>query len=68
MKSVFAVQVEQDVSIDREYRPQIETYEIAAVNAIIATRKALRLAARNGFMKSRPLEVVSVQRIVRDAR
>jgi len=66
MKSVFEVTIEQDVSADNEYRPEREVLVVGAVNALIATRKALREAQRNGFMKSRPLEVVNVARIVRN--
>jgi hypothetical protein len=65
MRSVFEVTVEQDVSINRVYRPETQVYEIGAVNAVIATNKALRLARQNGFMKSRPLEVVKVVRVIR---
>jgi len=65
MRSVFEVTIERDTSVDRLYRPSSEVYEVGAVNALIATRKALRLARTNGFMKSRPLEVVKVERVIR---
>lgn len=68
MRSVFHVTIAQNISNvpQQDYNPQRETYVVGAVNALIATRKALREAHRNGFLKSIPLEVETVERVVRD--
>ena len=68
MKSAFKVTIEQDVSAadSSYYNPNRETWSVQAPNAQVAIRKALKVARANGFMKSRPLEVVLVERIARD--
>jgi hypothetical protein len=68
MRSIFEVTVEQNVSDDPEHRlsMQREVFVVGAVNAIIAARKALTQAKRNGYLKSRPLEITKVERIIRD--
>lgn len=63
---VFSVELEQN---DRNGTPYHSTTEkIIARNGQEAIKKALTLAKGNGFLKSRPLELVSVERLIENLK
>ena len=43
-----------------------EEFDVRAPTAFVALKKALTAARRNGFQRSKPLEVETVQRVASD--